>query len=318
MNTNSNSYAILISVRNDYDILEKGIHAWQKMNQKTPVVIIDDHSEKDQAEKGRNLIESFGGKWLASTLPQGKMNALLYGAAHVSADKLLLTDADCVPYSLDWPQSMDKAGYDLVLGFSPYKEEKGFLNGFVRFETIITGIQYMSWSLKGFPYMGVGRNMLIDRTKFLEYDPVNLPYGNDDHLTQWVANTGKVGACLEPETFIETTGPKNWKEWLKQKHRHLSAGHNYSSRDLLPPFIYFLFETGNWSLFLLLIFSGNQLGLIIWMFGLILRAITFRQWSVRFQDHKTFRLFPFWELFHLVILGALSLYAIIIPKKGWS
>jgi hypothetical protein len=46
------------------------------------------------------------------------------------------------------------------------KIEKSFLNKLIRFETLLTAIQYFSWAKAGLPYMGVGRNLAYKKRVF--------------------------------------------------------------------------------------------------------------------------------------------------------
>jgi hypothetical protein len=49
----------------------------------------------------------------------------------------------------------------IVLGYSGYEKiEKSFLNKLIRFETLLTAIQYFSWAKAGLPYMGVGKKFI--------------------------------------------------------------------------------------------------------------------------------------------------------------
>jgi hypothetical protein len=47
------------------------------------------------------------------------------------------------------------------------KIEKSFLNKLIRFETLLTAIQYFSWAKAGLPYMGVEEKFSFKKEEFL-------------------------------------------------------------------------------------------------------------------------------------------------------
>ena len=98
----------------------------------------------------------------------GKNFALTLGIKAASHEWILLTDADCRPVSKQWIASMSSHFSDdshFVLGFSPYQATTGFLNKFIRFESLVTAMQYFSFAWLGNPYMGVGRNLAYRKSK---------------------------------------------------------------------------------------------------------------------------------------------------------
>src|SRR5258708_13255552 len=76
-------------------------------------------------------------------------------------------------------------GIEVVLGYSPYKKNPGFLNKIIRFDTFHTALQYFSYALAGIPYMGVGRNLSYKKHVFLPnkgFAPINHLPGCDAAL----------------------------------------------------------------------------------------------------------------------------------------
>src|SRR5690606_33778770 len=117
----------------------------------------------------------------------GKKYGLTLGIKAASHEWILLTDADCRPNSRRWIRSMSRyfdEDTQFVLGFSPYRATAGLLNLFIRFETMLTAIQYFSFGWLGNPYMGVGRNLAYRKSKFLEEKGFNnflhVTGGDDD------------------------------------------------------------------------------------------------------------------------------------------
>src|SRR5258707_10900199 len=66
----------------------------------------------------------------------GKKYPLSMGIKEAKYEIVLLTDADCIPASEFWMQKMQDGyynGIEVVLGYSPYKKNPGFLNKIIRF-----------------------------------------------------------------------------------------------------------------------------------------------------------------------------------------
>ena len=234
--------SIIISARNSVLKLEDNIQHW--LTQDYPnfeVVIIDDRSSDETAyflvktaEKEPLLkyvlldpdVIKNGSKKLALTL----------GIKKAKNNYFLLTDADCIPNSDQWLKHM-ATGFtnkkDIVLGVSPVNTKKSFLGRLTQYENLLTAMQYLGMSIKGKPYMGVGRNLAYTRGI---YDSVggfskhhHLPAGDDDLFVQEVSNANNTVVCIQPESYVNTEGPKNWKEYWKQKMRHLWIGKQYRS-----------------------------------------------------------------------------------------
>jgi glycosyltransferase involved in cell wall biosynthesis len=151
---------------------------------------------------------------------------------------VLLTDADCRPASNQWLTLMaDKLSdqKQIVLGFSPYYNESGFLNRLIRFETFYVALQYLSFALAGQPYMGVGRNLMYRRELFIAnkgyYTHLGVMGGDDDLLMNEIATPNNTAICIDPDSFCYSIPKQTWAEWLAQKKRHLSVSKHYKSKN---------------------------------------------------------------------------------------
>jgi glycosyltransferase involved in cell wall biosynthesis len=148
---------------------------------------------------------------------------------------VLLTDADCRPASAKWLSGMvaqlSGPNRSLVLGFSPYLHEPGFLNFLIRSETLFTAVQYLSLALAGFPYMGVGRNLLYRTALFFGnngfYSHLTVLGGDDDLFVNEVATAQNTAISLDPNTFAWSEPKHTWAAWRHQKRRHLNVGKFY-------------------------------------------------------------------------------------------
>ena len=175
----------------------------------------------------------------------GKKYGITLGIKAAAYEWILLTDADCRPASPQWIRSMSSQfvpGAQFVLGFSPYVNKKGFLNLFIRFETIVTAIQYFAFGWMKNPYMGVGRNLAYRKSLFLEQKGFNnflhVTGGDDDLFVNMHARGGNTRLQIVPESQIYSFPETTWRSFYNQKVRHLSVGKRYrfSHRFLLGLF----------------------------------------------------------------------------------
>jgi glycosyltransferase involved in cell wall biosynthesis len=169
----------------------------------------------------------------------GKKFALTMGIKAAKHDWVLLTDADCRP-GPGWVYGMSQQFTDdsnIVLGFSAYEKDRGFLNSFIRFETFLTAIQYIGFALLGRPYMGVGRNLAYRRKLFLESKGFNghldIIGGDDDLFVNRNAKAATTRLALGKDVVTHSIPKKTWGSYFDQKLRHLSVGKHYKMGDRL-------------------------------------------------------------------------------------
>jgi glycosyltransferase involved in cell wall biosynthesis len=170
----------------------------------------------------------------------GKKYAITLGIRAAKYEWLLFTDADCRPHGNTWIKSMSAGFTDdfkFVLGYSPYIKQAGLLNYFIRFESLMTGIQYLSFALLNNPYMGVGRNLAYRRSLFMEakgfHDSINITGGDDDLFVNRHAKGGNTTVYLSAESQMSSIPQQTWGSFFHQKIRHLSVGKFYKFRHRL-------------------------------------------------------------------------------------
>jgi cellulose synthase/poly-beta-1,6-N-acetylglucosamine synthase-like glycosyltransferase len=164
----------------------------------------------------------------------GKKFGITLGIRAASHEWVLLTDADCRPAGKAWISGMSSQFTDetkFVLGFSPYQRRSGFLNLFIRFESLLTLIQYFSFAWLKNPYMGVGRNLAYRKSLFLEKKGFNqflgVTGGDDDLFVNQHAKGADTLVAFTPETHVFSIPKATWVSFFNQKVRHLSVGKRY-------------------------------------------------------------------------------------------
>ncbi|OUJ73301.1 hypothetical protein BXP70_14825 [Hymenobacter crusticola] len=208
------------------------------------VLLIDDRSQDETYLYLQQLTQYYSNVRVVTVdrTPAGfapKKYALTLGVKVARYERMLFTDADCIPNTDQWIRLMQR-GFaqpaEVVLGYSAYAEQPGFLNKLIRFETLLTGAQYLSFAWRGQPYMGVGRNLVYTQqcfraTKGFASHIRNLS-GDDDLLVQDAVRAGlRVAVEARPEAHTVSQAAQTWSAWWRQKRRHLSAGGRYKLAD---------------------------------------------------------------------------------------
>ncbi|MCR5887124.1 glycosyltransferase [Hymenobacter sp. J193] len=208
------------------------------------LILVDDRSEDDTYLYVQQLAQYYPHVRLVSVgrTPEGlspKKYALTLGIKSAQHPRLLFTDADCIPATNQWIRLMQR-GFarpaDLVIGYSAYAAETGFLNKMIRFETLLSGAQYLSFAWRGYPYMGVGRNLAYTRAVFHSTkgfaSHIRSLGGDDDLLVQDAVQRGaRTVVVAEPAAHTLSEPATSWGAWWRQKRRHLSAGRRYRLAD---------------------------------------------------------------------------------------
>lgn len=176
-----------------------------------------------------------------------KKYALTLGIKAAKKEYLLFTDADCYPTSKNWITAMSSQftmNKTIVLGYGAYdKIEKSFLNKIIRFETLLTAIQYFSWAKVGHPYMGVGRNLAYKKEEFFNVNGfishIQVRSGDDDLFINQAANGSNTTIAYSLESFTYSKPKEKYKDWFIQKRRHVATADYYKAFDKIQLGIFY-------------------------------------------------------------------------------
>ncbi len=185
-----------------------------------------------------------------------KKFALTLGIKAARKEYLLFTDADCYPKSKNWILEMTAhftMQKTIVLGYGGYEKiPNSFLNKLIRFETVLTAVQYFSWARFGRPYMGTGRNLAYKKDEFFKVDGyrdhMKIRSGDDDLFINQVATKKNTTICYIPDSVTLSTPKTSFKAWFRQKRRHVSTAVHYKFFDRFQLALFYISQI----LFLLL------------------------------------------------------------------
>ncbi|OEK01466.1 hypothetical protein BFP97_08005 [Roseivirga sp. 4D4] len=326
------SVSIIIAARNEDENLAKLIRALHDQDHPDLEVIIVNDRSTDNSE---TIIEtSIRNKphfkqIKIDHLPEGwtgKKHALSLGIQAAKNDILLFTDADCIPKSSQWASLMAGAFKEttaIVLGFSPYQKVAGFLNRFIQFETLLTGLQYLGLSAIGRPYMGVGRNWAIRRNSYdLDYlaSMAHIVGGDDDLMINHIATKDNTINITLPSSQTISKPKHTWHEYLTQKIRHLSVGVHYHKKDKTLLGVFTLSFLFGWIFFFSLLVSAINPYFILAAFGL--RSLSFYSIFARigqkFGSPIIFWALPVLDLCYSIYYPVVSLRAISAKSIKWK
>ena len=222
--------SVVVCSKDDLDKVRPFLNYLQSLpwSEADEIIVVNDHSQDGNAYQ--ELGTEFGVKVVSpSQNIVGKKAAVLCGIKTAKHQHVLLTDADCRPRH-GWKAAMQVAlnDSDVVIGFSPYVKSGTLINAWVRFESYITGVQYLSFAQRGLAYMGVGRSMLVNKSTYpalsLEDLHPHIPSGDDDMLVQLATS---VSLTVDPKSFVETQFTEGWAAYFSQKRRHYGISTKY-------------------------------------------------------------------------------------------
>jgi biofilm PGA synthesis N-glycosyltransferase PgaC len=232
--------SIIVCYRNEAPRLEACLTALlQQAHPAFEIIAVDDNSIDESPAIAQRLAEQHPKLRCLEAGPTrpGKKDALTRGIRAAQHERVLLTDADCLPASDQWATSMSRAlagHYELALGVSLYQStNNSLLNRWQTFESVYVALQYLGFARRGFPYMGVGRNLAYRKSLFDRVGGFtahhDLPGGDDDLLINQSARAGRTTSVTNPASWTWSTPQSSWRDYWRQKRRHQSAGMRYKS-----------------------------------------------------------------------------------------
>ena len=257
----------------------------------------------------------------------GKKFPLSIGIKSAKFDTILLTDADCTPASPFWIRQM-QAAYgpktEIVLGYSPYQHEAGLLNRLIRFDTAHNAMQYLSYSLTGVPYMGVGRNLSYKREVFYRNQGFISHYrirsGDDDLFINSVAKRSNTSVTIHPESFTRSDPKRSLGDWIIQKKRHLSTSRHYKFRHKFLLGLYSLTQLLFYGLFILMLALNWSVIPVagIFLLRLVSQYIVFTRCLRKLGEKDLAVFIPFYEILLLLFNAGVLVSNMVKKSSRWK
>ncbi len=327
----SPAVSVIIAARNEAENLKKYLQFI--LSQDYPnyeVVIVLDRCD-DDSERVLNTLQKQYPQLhylTISAIPEGwspKKYVLTEGILAAKHEYILLTDADCKPEP-EWIKEMTLGflqGKEIVLGLSPYFEERGLLNAMIRYETLYSAWQYIGFAAMNVPYMGVGRNIAYTKSFFLQKRGFEAfkerLSGDDDLFVNANATTQNLAVITSAQSLVWSVPKQTWKSWFRQKLRHTSAGGYYSAKTklLLTAFGFSFIGVYFWGM--IAIISGITVWkvLVPFIIRMILNLQIFFHLEKKMYSKKMLYLYPILDIIFVFYSAVIVPMGMLIKPK-WS
>ena len=326
--------SLIICAKNESENLKKNIPLILNQNYSNfEIVLVNDSSYDDTLE----VMKRFNAQNDNIKLVDVKTNeafwgnkkyALTLGIKASKHDFLVFTDADCTPNSEQWLAQMSSHFSNeksIVLGYGAYAKKKfSVLNKLIRFETVLTALQYFSYAKMGEPYMGVGRNMAYRKDLFFNNcgfnNHMSIKSGDDDLFINEVANTSNTSVCFTKESFTISEPKTSFKDWIHQKRRHVSTASLYKLKHKFLLSLFYLSTLMFWVLGSYLLVIGFAWPWIVSLIGLrfIIQWLSFGFTAKKFEETDLIILMPILELFLITTQLSIFIANLISKPKHWK
>lgn len=248
------SISVIVCAKNEAENVIRFIPLLAEQNYPDyEIILIDDASSDNTLEIFEEFEKQYGNIRLVKVKNNeafwgNKKYALTLGIKSAKKDYLLFMDADCYPATKDWISTISAQftmQKTIVLGYGGYEKiANSFLNKMIRFETLLTAVQYFSWAKIGRPYMGIGRNLAYKKDEFFNVNGfishIQIRSGDDDLFINQVAKSKNTTICYAPESFTYSEPKKTYKDWFTQKRRHVSTASLYKSFDKIQLALFYV------------------------------------------------------------------------------
>ena len=322
--------SVIIAARNESHNLQENLRFILEQDYSNfEVIVVNNNSTDDSYQvlstlkKGYNHLEiiEFNNP---DHVRQGKKLPLTLGIKAAKNEHLLLTDADCKPKSNQWIKKMAR-GFkekEIILGYGPYIKTSGLLNSIIRFDTAWIGMNYFSFALNGFAYMGVGRNLAYTKSAYQAVDGYKshhmLASGDDDLFIQEASKKSSLGIEIDADTHCFSPSKNTWSEWIHQKSRHFTTTPKYSFIKKLLLATYPITLVAAWFSFVSLMILSNS----VFICFIMILFYTIKWWIqgkclIKLNQRKFALFFPFWDLFYSFLSPVLYMMGKTKQNKNW-
>ncbi|WP_316823424.1 glycosyltransferase [Pedobacter gandavensis] len=325
--------SVVICARNEVENLKAYLPSVLAQNYPDfEVIVVNDRSW----DGTRQLLEGFASQYRRLKIVTigegekfiaGKKFAVTMGIKAASNDWLVFTDADCEPASENWLMGMQQSEnpeVDIVLGYSPYMRKRGILNALIRFETFFTAVNYLSYAIKGMPYMGVGRNMAYKKTLFFKNKGfaahMHIPSGDDDLFVNANATAANTEIRINKDAQVWSEPNTSWAGYLRQKKRHFGAGKFYKSKHKFILSCQIIFQFLFYAFFTALLFFKATLFPALGVLGLsiLIRCFIYPRILKRLNYSDLRWCFPILDILLFIFLVFNGILSIFVKKVKWK
>jgi len=320
--------SVIICVKNEAETLKAQLPLICKQDYSAyEIVLINDSSSDNSLAVMKEFANTHKNIKVVNVAPNerfwgNKKYALTLGIKAASHELLLFTHADCQPASNQWLALMTQqlsTDKNIVIGYSGYyKKPFSFLNKLLRYDNLITAINYMGLSKLGLPYMGSGKNLAYSKSLFFEHsgfkNHMHLKSGDDYLFVNETADSEHTFVCDNPSAFTYSKSKISFKDWIFQKRRHMITTGHFKLKHKLLLGLFSLSQLLFFVLFIAIVITSSP---PIWVF--VVLALRYMVYIFSYghsiqhlQDKQLIYLFPVLEIaliscqFYIFILNLIA------------
>ena len=319
--------SVIICAQNEEDNLKEFLPSVLEQNYPNfEVIVVNDGSYDDTENILRLLSQKYSNLYYTS-IPQNvmvlshKKLAITIGVKAAKNELLVFTDADCRPMSSDWLALMVRnfsPKTEFVLGFGDYFKKKTLINHLISFDTLFIAMQYFGFAYRGFPYMGIGRNMAYRKSTFFKMRGfagyLHVASGDDDLFVNSAANKENTQIECAKESKTLSVPKSSFFRWMSQKRRHLSVSSFYSSKSKTMLGGEVLSRGMFYAFFMLLLLTQNLIFIIfalsLFFIRFVTQLIVINRTAKQLGTRKFFLIIILWD----ILLPLISLYLLTVGK----
>ena len=332
--TKSVPVSVIVWAKNEYKNLLKQLPVLVSQNYPNYELVLVDDASNDQT---LDLFEEYEKQYPFVKLVKvinneafwgNKKFALTLGIKAAKNEYLLFTDANCSLISENWISEMTchfSFKKTIVLGYGAYDKIKGsVLNKIIRFDGVVTAIQYLSWAKIGKPYMGIGRNMAYKKSEFFNVNGfinhIRVRSGEDDLFINEAAKASNTTICYSPESFTYSEPKTTFKAWLNQKRKETSTKKHYKSFDKLQLALYFISQLS--CIILAIILLSFQYNWIIVSsvlgFRYVFNWMVFGYGAAKLKEKDIIVWYPIFEIILIITQFRVAFTNLIHKPEHWK
>lgn len=222
--------SVIICAKNETENLRNYLPAILEQDYPQFEVVVVNDSSSDDSEDFLKLLENKYPHLYHTFTPDGsryvsrKKLAITVGIKASKYEWLVFTEANCYPASKEWLRFMARNFTEdtgIVLGYSGFEQEKGWLSLKSRMDNLFCVMRYLSAALLKKPYMGSGRNLAYRKELFFHRkgfsSHLNLQRGEDDLFINEIATPANTRVETDKDAIIKIKPLKYQKEWQEEK-----------------------------------------------------------------------------------------------------
>jgi glycosyltransferase involved in cell wall biosynthesis len=324
--------SLLICAKNEAENLRTNIPLWLDQEyDNLEIILINDASHDETLD----VMESFAKEDARIRIVNVENNeafwgnkkyALTLGIKKAKNTRLLFTDADCRPASSRWLKKMTSNFSEqkqLILGYGACNKAFGLLNTLIRYETLLTAIQYLSYAKAGLPYMGVGRNLayssqlFYDNNGFISH--MKVQSGDDDLFVNEVATGKNTAICFDKEAFTYSDAKRTWNAWFLQKKRHISTVKYYKTKHKILLGSFYISNVAFWILaFLSIALLDWKIPAALIAFRFIFELLVIGKAALKLNETNLIPFIPFLEIFLVFAQMTIFISNSFSKPKRWK